>query len=146
MDDLVEDALDRDIPARKGRRTLWVEEPVGRPRMPDPVRRAAVRAVLIVSLTLIAAVIAVLGAAGQSWLAAPATLTAVAFTVAATWAVLDVWITRQVWNQRNGVVSSPSSAARRLRRERRRERRRARAEARGAARSRRLSGTGARTA
>ncbi|MEU4091369.1 hypothetical protein [Streptomyces sp. NPDC026673] len=146
MDDLVEDALDRDIPARKGRRPLWVEEPVGRPRMPDPVRRAAVRAVLIVSLTLIAAVIATLGAAGQSWLAAPATLTAVAFTVAATWAVLDVWITRQVWNQRNGVVSSPSSAARRLRRERRRERRRARAEARGAARSRRLSGTGARTA
>ncbi|MGW3245624.1 hypothetical protein [Streptomyces sp. NPDC001070] len=146
MDDLVEDALDRDIPPRKTRRPLWVEEPVGRPRMADPVRTAAVRAGLIVSLTLIAAVIAMLAAAGKSWLAAPATLTAIACTVVATWAVLDVWITRQVWNQRNGVVSSPSSAARALRRERRRERRRARAEARGAARRRRLSGSGARTA
>ncbi|MFF3251820.1 hypothetical protein ACFYWP_12610 [Actinacidiphila glaucinigra] len=146
MDDLVEDALDRDIPPRKTRRPLWVEEPVGRPRMPDPVRRAAVRAVLVVSFTLIAAVIAMLGAAGESWLAAPAMLTAIAFTVAATWAVLDVWITRQVWNQRNGVVSSPSSAARRLRRERRRARRRARSEARAAARRGHLSGTGARTA
>jgi hypothetical protein len=47
-------------------------------------------------------------------------------TVVATWSVLDVWITRQVWNQRNGVVSSPSSAARALRRERRRARRQAR--------------------
>lgn len=146
MDDLVEDALDRDIPPRRTRRPLWVDEPVGRPRMPDPVRRAAVRAVLVVALTLIAAVIAMLGAAGESWLAAPAMLTAIAFTVVATWAVLDVWITRQVWNQRNGVVSSPSSAARRLRRERRRERRRARAGARAAARRRQLPGTGARTA
>ncbi|MFF3948641.1 hypothetical protein ACFYYN_27985 [Streptomyces sp. NPDC001902] len=146
MDDLVEDALDRDIPPRKTRRPLWVDEPVGRPRMPDPVRRAAVRAVLVVALTLIAAVIAMLGAAGESWLAAPAMLTAIASTVVATWAVLDVWITRQVWNQRNGVVSSPSSAARRLRRERRRERRRARAGARAAARRRQLPGTGARTA
>ncbi|WP_431964016.1 hypothetical protein [Actinacidiphila sp. bgisy160] len=146
MDDLVEDALDRDIPPRRTRRPLWVEEPMGRPRMPDPVRRAAVRAGLVVSLTLIAAVIAMLGAAGKSWLAAPATLTAIAFAVVATWAVLDVWITRQVWNQRNGVVSSPSSAARRLRRERRRERRRARAAARGAARRRHLPGTDARTA
>ncbi|MGW2354467.1 hypothetical protein ACWCWB_37745, partial [Actinacidiphila glaucinigra] len=83
MDDLVEDALDRDIPPRKTRRPLWVEEPVGRPRMPDPVRRAAVRAVLVVSFTLIAAVIAMLGAAGESWLAAPAMLTAIAFTVVA---------------------------------------------------------------
>lgn len=61
----------------------------------------------------------------------------------ATWAVLDVWITRQVWNQRNGVLSSPSSAARALRRERRRERRRAR---RGAGGARRLPGHSARVA
>ncbi|MDX6348902.1 MAG: hypothetical protein QOF84_3692, partial [Streptomyces sp.] len=53
-------------------------------------------------------------------------------TVVATWSVLDVWITRQVWNQRNGVVSSPSSAARALRRERRQAHRRDRRAARPA--------------
>jgi hypothetical protein len=53
-------------------------------------------------------------------------------TVVATWSVLDVWITRQVWNQRNGVVSSPSSTARALRRERRQARRRDRRAARPA--------------
>ncbi|MDX6329673.1 MAG: hypothetical protein QOI83_2056 [Streptomycetaceae bacterium] len=98
--------------------------------MPDPVRNAAVRAVLIVSVTMIQAVIAILGAAGQSWVAAPAMLFTIASTVVATWSVLDVWVTRQVWNQRNGVVSSPSSAARALRREKRREHRAARAAAR----------------
>ncbi|MFF3564932.1 hypothetical protein ACFYXS_33310 [Streptomyces sp. NPDC002574] len=146
MDDLVEDALDRDIPERRKRRSLWAEEPVGRPRMPDPVRVSAVRAVLIVSFSLIAAVIAMLGAAGDSWIAAPATLTAIVGTVVATWAVLDVWVTRQVWNQRNGVISSPSSAARALRRERRRERRRARRGAGGSGGPRTLSGHGARAA
>ena len=53
-------------------------------------------------------------------------LSSVVSTVAATWGVLDVWVTRQVWNQRNGVVSVPSSTARALRRERRRARRQAR--------------------
>lgn len=96
--------------------------------MPDPVRNAAVRAVLITSLTLIQAMVAVLAAAGSSWLAAPAMLFTVFSTVVATWSVLDVWITRQVWYQRNGVVSSPSSAARALRRERRRTHRRERQE------------------
>jgi hypothetical protein len=59
------------------------------------------------------------------------TLCTVLTSVVASWAVLDVWVTRQVWNQRNGVVSSPSSAARALRKERRRARRAARAAARG---------------
>jgi hypothetical protein len=109
---------------------VWTEEPVGTPRMPDPVRAAAVRAVLIAAFALIFVVIAVLMAAGHSWRSAPALITAVFTSVVATWAVLDVWVTRQVWNQRNGVVSSPSSAARALRRERRREHRAARAAAR----------------
>jgi transposase len=126
--DLVEDALDRDIPTAHGRSQLWTEDPVGTPRMPDPVRNAAVRAVLIASFTLIEATVAMLAAAGDSWLTAPAMLCTVISTVVATWAVLDVWITRQVWNQRNGVVSSPSSAARALRRERRRAHRKARQE------------------
>lgn len=126
--DLVEQALDRDIPAHR-RRSLWTEDPVGTPRMPDPVRNAAVRAVLIVSVTMIGATVAMLGAAGASWVAAPALLFTIASTVVATWSVLDVWVTRQVWNQRNGVVSSPSSAARALRRERRREHRAAQARA-----------------
>ena len=38
------------------RRTVWVEERVGRPRMADPVRAAAVRAVLITALALVQAV------------------------------------------------------------------------------------------
>lgn len=108
-------------------RQLWVEAERGRRRMPDPVREAAVRAVLIVSVTLILATVAFLGSLAGSWLAFPATIAAVAGIVVATWSVLDVWITRQVWRQRNGVVSGPSSAARRLRRERRREERAGRA-------------------
>jgi hypothetical protein len=111
---------------------VWTEDPVGTPRMPDPVRAAAVRAVLILSVAVILVVISVLLAAGHSWLSAPALISAVFTSVVATWAVLDVWVTRQVWNQRNGVVSSPSSAARALRRERRREHRAARATARRA--------------
>lgn len=108
------------------RQQLWVEEPALRRRMPDPVRRAAVRAVLILSLTIIQAMVAFLSTLTGSWLAFPMVLSSVASTVAATWSVLDVWVTRQVWNQRNGVVSMPSSSARRLRRERRRARRAAR--------------------
>jgi hypothetical protein len=104
--------------------------------MPDPVRSAAVRAVLISSVALTEAVAAGLMAAGHSWLTAPMTLATVLTSVVATWAVLDVWVTRQVWNQRNGVVSSPSSAARALRKERRRARRAARAAARGDRRDR----------
>ncbi len=105
------------------RRPLWVEEPVGRPRLPDPVRESAVRAGLIVSVTLIEAVVAALAAMAEVWLAAPALLCTVVSTVVATWAVVDVWVTRQVWNQRHGVVSSPSSTARAQRRERRAARR-----------------------
>jgi hypothetical protein len=69
-------------------------------------------------------------------------LSSIASTVAATWGVLDVWVTRQVWNQRHGVVSTPSSTARALRRERRRARRQARAAERGQGRIRRRRGTG----
>jgi hypothetical protein len=110
--------------------SVWDEEAVGTPRLPDPVRAAAVRAVLIGAVALIEAVIETLLAAGDSWLSAPMLLFTVLTCVAATWAVLDVWVTRQVWNQRNGLVSSPSSAARALRRERRRARRAARLTAR----------------
>ncbi len=109
-----------------GRRELWVEEPVGRRRLPDPVRTAAVRAWLITALTLIQAVVAYLFTLAGSWLAFPLVLSTIAGTVVATWSVLDVWVTRQVWKQRNGVVSEPSSTARQLRRERRRARRAAR--------------------
>ncbi|MCM2393436.1 hypothetical protein [Streptomyces albipurpureus] len=118
-------------------RQLWVEEPTTRRRMADPVRTAAVRAVLIVALTLIQAMVAFLSTLAGSWLAFPMVLSSVASTVVATWGVLDVWVTRQVWNQRNGVMSEPSSSARQLRRERRRARRVARAEARQGARIRR---------
>ncbi|WP_206307956.1 hypothetical protein [Streptomyces sp. A0958] len=118
------------------RRPLWVEEPALRRRMPDPVRTAAVRAVLIMSLTMILAMVAFLTALAGSWLSFPMVLSGVAGTVVATWSVLDVWVTRQVWNQRNGVVSEPSSSARQLRRERRRARRAARAARRDASRIR----------
>lgn len=57
--------------------------------------------------------------------------------------MLDVWVTRQVWNQRNGVVSMPSSTARNLRKERRRARRAARTAER-AARIRSADGSGQR--
>lgn len=110
---------------------LWVEEPARRRRLPDPVRTAAVRAVIIVALTLVQAMVAFLAALAGSWLSFPMVLSSVASTVVATWGVLDVWVTRQVWNQRHGVVSAPSSTARQLRRERRRARRQARAAARG---------------
>ncbi|MEK8142267.1 hypothetical protein NKH18_06515 [Streptomyces sp. M10(2022)] len=100
--------------------------------MPDPVRTAAVRAVLITSLTIIQAMVAFLSTLAGSWLAFPMVLSGVGSTVVATWSVLDVWVTRQVWNQRNGVVSVPSSTARQIRRERRRARRAARTAAREA--------------
>ncbi|MFG2333931.1 hypothetical protein ACGFMM_30535 [Streptomyces sp. NPDC048604] len=104
-------------------RQLWVDDEKGVQRMPDPVRRAAVRAVMLTAVTLIQAMVAFLLTMTESWLAFPLVLTSVASTVAATWTVLDVWVTRQVWNQRHGVVSMPSSTARQLRRERRRARR-----------------------
>ncbi|MCF3122423.1 hypothetical protein IPZ68_22350 [Streptomyces arenae] len=131
---------ERDQPAR--RRQLWVEEPARRRRLADPVRTAAVRAVIIVALTLVQAMVAFLATLAGSWLSFPMVLSSVASTVVATWGVLDVWVTRQVWNQRYGVVSVPSSTARRLRRERRRARRQARAAARGKERIRNRGGAG----
>lgn len=89
------------------------------------------------SLTIIQAMVALLCTLAGSWLAFPMVLSSVGSTVVATWSVLDVWVTRQVWNQRNGVVSVPSSSARQLRRERRRARRAARAAQRDEARIRR---------
>ncbi len=88
------------------------------------------RAVLFVAVTLIQAMVAVLCTLTGSWLAFPMVIGTVVGTVVATWGVLDVWVTRQVWNQRNGVVSTPSSSARQLHKERRRARRAARAAAR----------------
>lgn len=123
-------------------RPLWVEEPARRRRLPDPVRTAAVRAVLIASVTLLQAMVAFLCTLAESWLAFPMVISSVVSTVVATWSVLDVWVTRQVWNQRNGVVSAPSSTARSLRRERRRARRQARAMERAQERIRRQGGTG----
>ncbi|MFD7020374.1 hypothetical protein [Streptomyces sp. NPDC059161] len=113
---------------------LWVEEAAVRPRLADPIRTAAVRAVIIVAATLMQAMVAFLCTVAGSWLAFPMVMSSVGSTVLATWGVLDVWVTRQVWNQRNGVVSMPSSTARRLRRERRRSRRTARAAERAGAR------------
>ncbi|MFD7614765.1 hypothetical protein [Streptomyces sp. NPDC059828] len=125
-------------------RSIWVEQPVGRRRMPEPVRIAAVRAVIVTAVTVTQAVTAFLFSVTGSWLAFPLVLSSVGSTVVATWAVLDVWVTRQVWNQRYGVVSVPSSTARQLRRERRQTRRAARAAARVAARIRRRGGAGGR--
>ncbi|MFF7451024.1 MULTISPECIES: hypothetical protein [unclassified Streptomyces] len=153
------EALDRDIPERAGGpgsgtaeqataeerfdyRPLWVEEVAPRRRMPDPVRRSAVRAVLIIAVTLIQAMVAFLCTMAGSWLAFPMVLSSVASTVVATWGALDVWVTRQVWNQRNGVVSAPSSTARALRRERRKARRHARIDARHQGRIRQRGGAG----
>ncbi|KOX32216.1 MULTISPECIES: hypothetical protein [Streptomyces] len=127
---------------RPGYRPLWREEPARRRRMPDPVRTAAVRAVLVVAVTLILAMVAFLSTLAESWLAFPMVLASVAGTVVATWCVLDVWVTRQVWNQRHGVVSVPSSTARAMRRERRRARRRARAAETGGGRIGRRGGAG----
>ncbi|MFF7975217.1 hypothetical protein [Streptomyces sp. NPDC007905] len=148
------EAPDRDIPAReragesaRGQRQvpyrpLWVEEPARRRRMPDPVRTAAVRAVLIIAVTLIQAMVAFLCAMAESWPAFPMVISSVASTVVATWAVVDVWVTRQVWKQRYGVVSEPSSTARSLRRERRSHRRQERAALREQERIRRRGGAG----
>ncbi|MFF1765399.1 hypothetical protein [Streptomyces sp. NPDC058249] len=123
-------------------RPLWIEEPARRRRLPDPVRTAAVRAVIVIAVTLIQAVTAFLCTLAGSWLAFPMVLSSVGSTVVATWAALDVWVTRQVWNQRNGVVSAPSSTARALRRERRKSRRQARTTERAQERIRRQGGTG----
>ncbi|MFE0801696.1 hypothetical protein [Streptomyces sp. NPDC058812] len=159
----VPEAPDRDIPAagpdasarkrsegseaREAReqsayRPLWTEEPARRRRLPDPVRTAAVRAVLVVAVTLILAMVAFLCTMAGSWLAFPMVIGSVAGTVVATWGVLDVWVTRQVWNQRHGVVSMPSSTARAMRRERRRARRQARSAERAQERIRRRGGAG----
>ncbi|UFR05755.1 hypothetical protein KBP30_33345 [Streptomyces sp. Go40/10] len=147
-------APDRGIPAQAraeesvhgervhGYRTLWVEEPARRHPLPDPVRTAAVRAVLVIAVTLVQAMVAFLCTLAGSWLAFPMVISSVASTVAATWAVVDVWVTRQVWNQRNGVVSEPSSTARSLRRERRARRREERASLREQERIRRRGGAG----
>lgn len=121
---------------------LWVEEPARRRRLPDPVRTAAVRAVLVIAVTLIQAMVAFLCTLAGSWLAFPMVISSVVSTILATWAALDVWVTRQVWNQRNGVVSVPSSTARALRRERRRARRQERSAERARARIRRRGGAG----
>ncbi|MDX2525469.1 hypothetical protein ACSCB1_29785 [Streptomyces europaeiscabiei] len=123
-------------------RPLWIEEPARKRRLPDPVRTAAVRAVLIIAVTLMQAMVAILCTLAGSWLAFPMVLSSVASTIAATWGVLDVWVTRQVWSQRNGVISAPSSTARSLRRERRRTRREARATERAQERIRRRGGAG----
>ncbi|MFJ4694634.1 hypothetical protein [Streptomyces sp. NPDC088766] len=121
-------------------RPLWVEEPARRRRLPDPVRRSAVRAVLFIAVTLLQAMVALLCTLAGSWLAFPMVISSVVSTVVATWGALDVWVTRQVWNQRNGVVSTPSSTARALRRERRRARRQERVAGRAQKRIRRRSG------
>jgi membrane protein YdbS with pleckstrin-like domain len=84
-----------------------------KPRMPDPVRSAAVRAVITIALTLVLLMVAVLCTLAGAWPALPMAVAAIAAVVVATWSVLDVWITRQVWRQRGGVVSTPRSAARR---------------------------------
>lgn len=140
--DLIQGSTQDLIQDRARYRPLWVEEPARRRRMPDPVRTAAVRAVIVIAVTLIQAMVAFLCTMAGSWLAFPMVLSSVTSTVVATWAVLDVWVTRQVWNQRNGVVSVPSSTARSLRRERRRARRQARATERANERIHRVGGTG----
>ncbi|MFE2076443.1 MULTISPECIES: hypothetical protein [Streptomyces] len=126
--------------AQREYRPLWVEEPARRHPLPDPVRTAAVRALLVISLTLIQAMVAFLSTMAGSWLAFPMVISSVASTVVATWAVVDVWVTRQVWNQRYGVISEPSSTARALRRERRARRRQERAALREQERIRRRAG------
>ncbi|MFC9931150.1 hypothetical protein [Streptomyces sp. NPDC127190] len=127
---------------RQSYRPLWIEEPAKRHPLPDPVRTAAVRAVLVISVTLIQAMVAFLCTMAGSWLAFPMVVSSVASTMVATWSVVDVWVTRQVWNQRYGVVSEPSSTARALRRERRARRRQERAALREQERIRRRGGAG----
>jgi hypothetical protein len=123
-------------------RPLWIEEPARRRRLPDPVRTAAVRAVIIIAVTLMQATVAFLCTMAGSWLAFPMVISSVVSTVVATWGALDVWVTRQMWNQRNGVVSEPSSTARALRRERRRAQRQARSSERAQERIARKGGAG----
>lgn len=130
------------MPEQHSYRPLWVEEPARRRRLPDPVRTAAVRSVLLIAVTLLQAMVAFLCTMAGSWLAFPMVISSVVSTIVATWGALDVWVTRQVWNQRNGVVSVPSSTARALRRERRRARRQARAAERAQERIRRRGGAG----
>ncbi|MFI7018855.1 hypothetical protein [Streptomyces sp. NPDC050164] len=132
----------RDMREQQYYRPLWVEEPARRRRLPDPVRTAAVRSVLLIAVTLIQAMVAFLCTMAGSWLAFPMVISSVVSTIVATWGALDVWVTRQVWNQRHGVVSIPSSTARALRRERRRARRQARAAERAQERIRRRGGAG----
>ncbi|MGW3987585.1 hypothetical protein [Streptomyces sp. NPDC004830] len=127
----------REATGQSAYRPLWVEEPARRRRLPDPVRTAAVRAVLLIAVTLLQAMVAFLCTMAGSWLAFPMVISSVVSTIAATWGALDVWVTRQVWNQRHGVVSVPSSTARALRRERRLARRRARVAERAQGRIRR---------
>lgn len=77
-----------ELPAPRGTglsRRLWVEEPAIRRRMPDPVRTAAVRAVIIAALTLMQAMVAFFSTLAGSWLAFPMVLSSVASTVVATW-------------------------------------------------------------
>ena len=83
-----------------------------KPRMPDPIRSAAVRAGIAIALTLVLLMAAMLCMLAGTWSAFPVMVVAIAATVVATWSVLDVWITRQVWRQRGGVVSTPRSVAR----------------------------------
>ncbi|MER6080803.1 hypothetical protein [Streptomyces sp. NPDC001833] len=121
-------------------RTLWIEEPAKRYRMPDPVRTSAVRSVIIIAVTLMLAMVAFFCTMAESWLAFPMVISSVVSTVVATWSAVDVLVTRQVWNQRYGVVSEPSSTARTLRRERRAARRQQRAAEREQERIRRRGG------
>lgn len=147
-DEPIEAGLDEPRPARASTqqrehyRPLWIEEPARRRRLPDPVRTAAVRAVIIIAVTLMQATVAFLCTMAGSWLAFPMVISSVVSTVVATWGALDVWVTRQMWNQRNGVVSEPSSTARALRRERRRAQRQARSSERAQERIARKAGSG----
>lgn len=111
----MEDAVDGR--SRPDAGSLWWEAR-GRRRLPDPVRRSAVRAGLIGALTLVAAMVALMSVIAETWFVGPAVLTAIVATVVTTWAFVDVLVTRQAWAQRAGVVSSPSSAARPGRRRR----------------------------
>lgn len=101
----------RDIPEPTVR-PLWREEPARRARLPDPIRTAAVRAVIIIAVTLVQTIIAVLCTLAGSWFAFPALLATLVSAVVSTWGVVDVWVTRQSWHQRHGVISQPSSTAR----------------------------------
>ncbi|MET7641250.1 hypothetical protein [Streptomyces sp. NPDC005438] len=91
-----------------------------KPRLADPIRTAAVRAVILVAVTLVLLLVAVLCSLAEVWIAFPMVLATVGGTVVSTWGVLDVWVTRQVWIQRHGVESVPSSVARPGRRGRQR--------------------------